>query len=365
MKKELTSVKFIKRFLIISICVLLLCAGLVILFDPFFHYHKPLPFLKAVLWEKEYQVPGTLDHFEYNSVIAGSSVAENYNNKWFDENFDCVSVKAIRSYGATADLCYFINRAFDHRDLSYVFLNIDPSSLIQDTETTFEQTGSPMYLYDKNPINDVKYLWNKDVLFERIPYMIATSFMKDYDEGASYNWAQWKAFDEDTILYHYMRSPKYLDMKDSSEYIDICDQNLALIRDVVSSHPKTQFYIFIPPYSILWWDNLYHDGDTEAYLNMEKHALNSLLSFSNVKLFNFQNAEDIIFNLNNYTDTLHFSPEINKYMCDCMKDGSYELRTEEEIADSIEKIRAYATDASSYTDANYKDRIKVQILEED
>lgn len=360
MKKELTTIKYIKGFLLTAAVLLVLCAGTVILFDPFFHYHKPLPFLKAVLWEKEYQVPGTLDHFDYDAVIAGSSVAENYNNHWFDENFSCTSVKAIRSYGATADLCYFVNRAFEHQDLTYVFFNIDPSSLIQDPNTTFEQTGSPMYLYDQNPINDVKYLWNKDVLFERIPYMIASSFMKDYDEGASYNWAQWKAFNEDTILYHYIRSNKYLDMKPDEEYMDICKENLSLIEDILNKHPETTFYIFIPPYSILWWDNLYHDGDTSAYLYTEQYAMTKLINYPNVRLFNFQNAEDIIYNLDNYTDTLHFSPEINKYMCDCLMNGTYELKTEDEIANSILDIRKYALDASSYTDKNYGDRIKVQ-----
>lgn len=28
-----------------------------------------------------------------------------------------------------------------------------------------------MYLYDDNHLNDIEYLLNKDVLFEKIPYM--------------------------------------------------------------------------------------------------------------------------------------------------------------------------------------------------
>ena len=52
----------------------------------------------------------------------------------------------------------------------------------------------PLYLYDKNPFNDINYLLNKDVIFEDIPYMLAETFLDDYDEGASYNWAQYKTF---------------------------------------------------------------------------------------------------------------------------------------------------------------------------
>ena len=52
----------------------------------------------------------------------------------------------------------------------------------------------PLYLYNKNPLDDVKYLFNKHVLFEDIPYMIANSFIGDYDEGDSFNWAKYKDF---------------------------------------------------------------------------------------------------------------------------------------------------------------------------
>ena len=82
---------------------------LVIVFDPFYQYHEPLPGLKAVLTDKEYQCIGTLRTFDYDALIVGSSVCENYNDHWFDEGFDCKTIKAIRSYGATADLCYLLD----------------------------------------------------------------------------------------------------------------------------------------------------------------------------------------------------------------------------------------------------------------
>lgn len=134
------SQKFIKRFFIGSISLLFLCILAVVLFDPFFQYHKPLPGLKAVLTDKEYQCVGSLKTLEYDSVIAGSSVAENYNNGWFDQGFQCKTIKAIRSYGATADLCYLLDIAFKHQEVKYVFYNLDPSALVADPETTYELT---------------------------------------------------------------------------------------------------------------------------------------------------------------------------------------------------------------------------------
>ncbi|MCF0143416.1 MAG: SGNH/GDSL hydrolase family protein [Parasporobacterium sp.] len=358
--KEMTASNFIKKGLLLILLLLLLSAATVFIFDPFYHYHKPLWGLKAVLNEKEYQVPGTLDHFEYNAVIAGSSVAENYNNRWFDEAFDCTSVKAIRSYGAVADLCYFIERGYENSELKYVFLNLDPSSIVSESYLTFEETGSPLYLYDDNPFNDVKYLFNKDILFERIPYMLASSLTGDYDEGTSYNWGQWKTFSEDDALSHYVRRKTTSQVKPADSYLDNCRENISLIEDIIKAHPETEFYIFIPPYSVLWWDTINRDGDVPGYIEAEKYALKTLAEYENVSLYNFQNAEDIVFDLNNYMDSLHFSPEINKYMCDCLKEGKYKLRDDSEIESSLEKVLKYTTESTDYVEAHYMDRINTE-----
>ncbi len=366
MSENEKALNFIKSFSVTAGALLIFCAVLVLVFDPFYHFHKPLPGLKAVLSDKEYQVPGTLDHFDYDAVIAGSSVAENNNNRWYDEAFSCTTVKAIRSYGATADLCYYLDRAFDHKNIRYVFFNLDPSSLIAGTEsTTFASVGAPMYLYDRNPLNDVKYVWNKAVIFEKIPYMLANSLTGDYDEGAGYNWAQWKAFDRDTILYNYIREPNIEEMKDPSTYLEICEENTALLKERIEAHPETEFYIFIPPYSILWWDALYRGGDTISYIEMEKQAAKELLSYENVRFFNFQSADDITYNLDNYTDSLHFSPEINKYICDCLKDGTYEIKDEEAVDKVFADIEKTGLSACDHVDEHYKDEIKVAYYGED
>jgi hypothetical protein len=354
--------KFIRNFFIGAVLLLLLCMFTVVLFDPFFQYHKPLPGLKAVLTEKEYQCPGSLKNFDYDSVIAGSSVSENYNNRWFDEGFDCTSIKAIRSYGATADLCWLLDIAFQNHELKYVFYNLDPSSLSADPVTTFESTGCPMYLYDNNYFNDIQYLLNKDVLFERIPYLIAQSLFGDYDEGNSYNWAQWKSFNSDMILGLYIRKKSVSDMKEADYYEDVLSGNLALLCEEIEAHPETEFKISIPPYSMLWWDNIYRNGDTESYLYNLETAMETLLSYDNVELYYFLNDREIVTDLDNYMDILHFSPEINEYICDSMIEGSHRV-TEETCAQVISDSRDFAYEVINELILPYEDRILVDIYD--
>ena len=87
---------------------------------------------------------------------------------------------------------------------------------------------------------------------KKIPYMIAQSQTGDYDEGNSYNWAQWKSFNEDMILGLYIRKMNIEDMKPETCYQDKLDGNLALLcardRGPLSEH-SLKFKISIPPYS--------------------------------------------------------------------------------------------------------------------
>ena len=362
--KDVQSGKKLKQVIILITIFLVIVALTVIVIDPFYHYHKPIGPLKAVLNEKEYQCIGTLRNFEYDAVIAGSSVSENYNNGWFDDGFDCTSVKAIRSYGATADLCYLLDEAFTSGNfIRYVFYNLDPSALKSDTETTFEASGCPMYLYDHNPFNDVQYLFNKDVIMERIPYMVAKSLLEDYDEGTAYNWGQWKEFNLAMCTGLYLRHPNVEPMKESGYYDDLLYANIELIENMVSAHPETVFYIYMPPYSMLWWDNAYREGDTRFYLHVMEACMERLAALDNVRFYYFMDDRDIITNLeSNYMDTLHFSPDINYHIYEALKEDEEQYRvTPDNIDEHIGKMQILAEEITDELMEPYIPMIKEQI----
>ncbi|MBD5507700.1 MAG: SGNH/GDSL hydrolase family protein [Lachnospiraceae bacterium] len=330
--------QFIRRFFIRTLILLAAVVAAVVLFDPFYQYHKPLPGLKAVLTDKEYQCVGTLRNFDYNALIVGSSVCENYNNGWFDQGFDCRSIKAIRSYGATADLKTLLDIAYEEHTLDYVFYNIDPSSLSADAEPTFVSTGCPMYLYDKNHWNDYPYVLNKDVLMEKLPYMLAYSFIGDYDEGDSYNWAQWKYFGADLATGMYARKPTIAEMQPENMNEEVLAENIALLTELVESHPETNFKFFFSPYSMLWWDNAYRTGERDAVIYNEKQAVKTLLAYENVEIYYYQDAREIITNLDNYMDMIHFSKDINYWVYDQIATGEG-LLTMDNYEERLEGMR--------------------------
>ena len=275
-------------------------------------------------------------------MIAGSSTAENFNNRWFDETFGVTSIKAIKSSAVTAQLDYYLKEAFDSNDIKNVFYSLDIFSLSGDPYLDFPDESMPVYLYDKNPFNDVKYLFNKDVIFEDIPYMIAATFLDDYDEGTSYNWAQYnKVFGKEAALSHYVRPKETADEISAEEYVPLVDGNVDILEEMVKTHPDTKFYFFYPPYSILWWDSMIRSGQLEQSMYAAEASMKRLLPYENVKMYYFQNEEDIALTLSLNMDQVHFTPETNHWMVEEMWKDNYRLNVDN-YKEELDKMRIIA-----------------------
>ena len=324
-KETITTAKFVRVLLAAALLPAVIVCALVLIFDPFYHYHGPAFGLRPVLTEKEYQVVGTLRHFDYDAVLVGSSVVENNDNSWYDALFDCHTIKAVRSYGGIADLCWLTQEAYAAREnkaesIGQIFFNLDPTALIAAPETTFAASGCPMYLYDHNPFNDVSYLFNKTVLFEKIPYMLAQN-LSGYDPNLSYNWAEGKDFSQAGVLEHYFRLTEPETMLPADVFDENVRANAALLEAIVAAHPETTFRFFLPPYSVIWWDDAERSGEKEAFLYAQEVVLGALLTHDNVEVYDFQCDEQIVSDLNNYMDPIHFTPAINAYMAQAMADA--------------------------------------------
>ncbi len=44
------------------------------IFDPYFHYHKPFPFVSYRLYDERYINDGISRHFDYDAIITGTSM---------------------------------------------------------------------------------------------------------------------------------------------------------------------------------------------------------------------------------------------------------------------------------------------------
>ena len=97
------------------------------------------------------------------------------------------------------------------------------------------------------------------------------------------------------------------------------------VISLVRENPDTDFYLFFPPYSILYWDDLVREGQLERRLEAHRMAIEMMLEYENIKLFSFMDVEEIVCNLDFFKDSLHYGQQISDSMIDAMALGSNRL----------------------------------------
>lgn len=339
----LTAKKALRNLILWILAGLALLGGVTILFDPFYQYHGAIPGITGALYERETQVIGSIRNFTYDSILLGSSVVENCDGDYLDAQYGIRTLKAVKGSASTADLMYYLQAAHEEQHIRHVFYGMDLFALLAPCEVTVVSEYSPQYLYTETILDDGQYLFNKDVLLEKIPQLLAYSITGKKTGGQAYDWSAEKVFSTEQAMRAYERPTEpteTLPLKDSSQERQNVLDNLALIKEEISSHKETRYTIFFPPYSLLYWDGICRNGEFDSYCYALEEALSQLAGYENVELYYFQAEEEIVLNLDLYMDKTHYAPQINQYMLTCMAEQSPTyLLTEDNIQEAAERLR--------------------------
>lgn len=331
-----------KKWIISTISVILilfvLVAALVIFVDPFFQYHAPLESFPYLVDNQLSQNPGMAKHMEYDSVILGSSMTVNFNTHWFEELLGRKALKLNYSGAYPKDQANIMEIVFDSgHDVQAVFLGVDVTTYTGGVEET--KYPIPEYLYDDNYLNDVEYLFNKDVILNYILRPIADPDKTDLATVYQSWWTD-EYYNIQWVMHNYEPSLPVDEETPSEAYIESTDRNLRTnLCPYIEQNPGTVFYIFFPPYSILYWNDVIQENHLEATMAEYAYIAETLLAYDNVRIFYFPNREEIVTDLNNYADYTHYHRDINRYMTECFANGECEVTCAEEMAQALEKTR--------------------------
>ena len=318
-------------------------AALVVYVDPFFHYHAPLQGFPYIVDNQLSQNPGMARNMTYNSCIIGSSMTVKFDTDDFKEIMGLDTLKLSYSGAYPKDDSNILSIVFEENSLARknssvdaVFFAMDIPVMAADTETV--KYERPEYLYDDSLLNDVKYVLNKDVLFQYIFRPIVQGKGSDLSE-IYFSWWTPEYYNIQWVMHTYEEPPKSDQVITADDVLPTTKANLEKnILPFVEQHPETQFYFFFPPYSILYWHNVMQDNSFEATFAQYQYVADRLLEYDNVHLFYFQNMEEVT-DLNNYADYSHYKPEINKYMVECFNSGEHEIKTSDQMKDELLKMR--------------------------
>ena len=340
---------------------------LVIKIDPYFHYHKPdLNKYYYSLDNQRSQNNGVIKNFDYDALITGSSMTENFKTSEMDHIFSVKSIKVPFSGGTYKEINDNLVFALENNPkLKTIVRSLDYSKIFDDKDLMRTDLGQyPTYLYDSNPVNDVRYLFNKDVVFGRIYTMISNKSETNFKPGITSfdDYASWQknyTFGKNSVIPNGIKSiEKSKPVHLTNEEKQTINENIAQnVTSLAAKYPDVNFYYFFPPYSAVFWNDLNNDGTIYKQIEAESYAIELILKYPNIHLYSFNMLTDITTDLNNYKDSTHYGQWINSLMLRYMKNNKRLLTKENYRSYLDEEFKFYTSfDYSSLNDQiDYED----------
>ena len=333
--------RFFLSALVLTLAILLCLGGALAALDPFFQVRGLDGDESAFFSNQRYEMAGLIRNQDYSAVVMGTSLVANYRASWFTEGLGKPTLKITFPSGWPKEFDKAIRLAWaTHRSLDTVYFGMDLNVLVRSPDE--QDVDLPDYLYNTFLFDDVEYFLNKETYIQA-----ARSALKNLQgEGSTldnaYIWDGAAEFSRAHSMKVYYRWERYEEPEDPEEWVANADENLAVFLAWIEEHPETEFNIWCAPYSILYWDYLTHDGRVNAYLTALEHAWSILSRYENVTLYSFLGREDIITDLDNYTDYIHCSGAVTKLEAESMMAGLDPV-TAENYRDKVSQLREFVT----------------------
>ena len=324
------------------------CAAAVYAVDPCLYYRVPDKW-QPVFFSERYQAAGLAKNVPADTVVMGTSMAANYRANEVAETFGTTAVRITIPDGYLSEFDKAMGVLFRSQTPERVLFGLDLNILVRDESGI--TTAMPDYLYNENPLDDIKYLLNKDTLYYSAYVFVANGWNggQTVDEGFTWDKGIW--WNHATALANYTRPEITAAPVPAGDYLRRVDENLAVVERWLRAHPDTEFDLFLPPYSILFWDKTARLGETDAMFAALERTCEVLLPYENVKLYGFLMDREIVENLDEYCDYVHHSGDVCGQVLAKVAAGEDRL-TAENYRETLANWRAFVVD---YDDEKFWD----------
>ena len=328
---------------IIGVIFSLFCVGGIVYYvDPYFQYHPPKEQLAYDMPTNDfmYYNSGIAKSYSYDTIITGSSMSRSFLPSYVDEKFNCQSVKLSMAEATGKDFSVLLPVVARHEGTKRIIIGLDDFAF--NTPKDYSAYDKPMYLYDLNKFNDVKYLANFSGLQESYRVLLntknglRTTSMDDYQ-----NYTLVNDFSAEQVKKIYIDGIDKVEHTEPTPFHELektVTTNLnANLIPIIEENPDIEFVCYFPPYSIVSWGML---PNIENRLNVTQIIIESLMDYENVSLYFFSQETEHIVDLDHYMDTIHYDSEIANEVVDFISDENNKL-TKENYIDTLNYFRTF------------------------
>lgn len=311
--------------LALVLALLAACAAVVYLVDPCFYYRVPTKWQPAFFSER-YQSAGIIRSVPADTVLLGTSMVANCRPSQVAAAYGGEASRITLPDGYLSEFDKAVDLIFRCQDPERLVFAMDLNIMVRDESG--KTRSMPDYLYDQNPLNDVKYLLNKDTLYYSVYTLVADGWDTGVTMDTGFTWDADVWWNHLTALENYPRPEVTAEVLPADAYLAHVDANLEVVEGWLTQHPDTAFDIYLSPYSMLYWDKTARLGQTEAVFAALERICEVLLPYENVRLCAPLFDEKIVEDLDNYSDYIHPSAQVDSQVLHLVKNGGFRLTAE-------------------------------------
>jgi hypothetical protein len=371
----MSGIKQHKRFCMLYACTVLVLYGVLILygfiFDPWQLFHQAWFREPVFINNARFQDAGIINSYKFDSAIIGNSMAENFSAQEASEQLGGTFVNLSLAGSMFSEREIILKHLFRKKKIKNLIITLDHLPYVGVGQ--FNESMPPEqfdFLYNGNQLDDFRLYfdvklfrcWNlKESCVKEVPGLRRESLEELYPWypfyvkafGGIQSWCDWsrrsapfKAFLQEIVnVARAIEKGKHLtwEKKLQEKY----QQNGwstfdAYILPFVKAHPETRFYLFVPPYSRLWYamQEQYYTSYYEVYLSFIEHIVQVTAGYPNVQLFAFGNM-DFNADIANYKDQSHYHKDVNSKILHLMT-GSTQLLTTDNIDRYLDEVKTLA-----------------------
>ena len=243
--------------LIVAVAILAAIGAFNAYVDPFQQYHIPGPFPARYYTSlHRYIAPGLAKNAAYDTLLSGSSIIENTRNSAIGKACGGTGLNVAMPALTASEQALIVSTALAAKPLARAILILDFNAFSGAPEQRNPLAGPlPRHFYDRNPLNDSPYLLSWGTLVKSWRIVIgdrSERFRTDSD--APWWWADEKRFARDEVVKRL--DPRDLNAQFQQPPRDLAGMQESFRRNLVplfTAHPRTEFVLVWPPYSIVVW----------------------------------------------------------------------------------------------------------------
>jgi hypothetical protein len=346
--------KIIKLLVILILISAVPCMLLNYIVDPLQFYRKSYYFNNVLYKYQRFQNPGLAKNYDYDTVIIGTSMTENFMPSDIKDILGMDTLKLSISAASAYEQRKILQIAIRTGKVKNVIWGLDFSSFRGGADRKgVDDTEFPDYMYDLNPFNDFKYLLNDKTtelsimaMIRLIRYGPANKYLDVSRYSVWYPSAVFgeAAMREEGRIFEQTNKGAAV-VYTEAEKLEIMESVKQNLIDVTAAYPDITFYVFYTPASVLRELYFISKNMYDMEIDFKRYVDEELIGSRNVKLFDFQAAAEIILNFNRYSDYSHYDPDTLLYILECMKEDRYLVTAQNDHLDEFMAIvSGYAGD---------------------